>query len=216
MFSWTTFDVRSLMPNDWDVNVRHVAETLSRRRLIRPPHITTRESSEVEELVIRGTGAATVRTELPWLVEFYHGLFRDLAQQSHSEPVSTAEGERHTVVLNVMRAEDQRYESHVDTNPIQGMLYVTSHPEGGGGELAVANDLEARSAEDIDKNCSVIYPQMGHLMFFDGRKHAHYVRPVLDPNATRVAVAMNFYVPSCPETLRPPDLDDYLFGTVIE
>jgi len=216
MFTWTTFDVRSLLPTGWDEDITRVAVNLSRRRLIRPPHITTREDKEVTELFIRGTSAQVVREELPWLVKCYEGVFRDLAQSSRSEPVSIAEGQRHTIVLNVQRAEDARYECHVDTNPIQGMLYVTSHPEGGGGELVVANDSSAMSVDGIESNCSMIYPQRGHLMFFDGRKNPHYVRPLLDPHAIRVAVAMNFYVPSGPESLRPPDLDDYLFGTPLE
>jgi len=96
------------------------------------------------------------------------------------------------------------------------MLYVTTHPPGHGGELVVCNNAEASNVDQIDQDCSTIYPIAGHLLFFDGRHNPHYIRPMLQKGARRVAVAMNFYVPSVPEASRPPDLDEYLYGTVID
>jgi hypothetical protein len=204
------------MPEGWEKRLIEAAHGLNRRKRIVPPHQTSREAPEIQELTIRGVGAQVVAAELPWLTNLYATLFRDLAQRTVSEPVTIAQGERHTIVLNVQTSDDMRYECHVDTNPIQGMLYVTTHPTGEGGELVIANNIGAASLAEIDANCSIIYPQSGYLLFFDGRRHPHYIRPLLTRGTIRVAVAMNFYVPSWPESLRPPDLDDYLFGTVIE
>jgi hypothetical protein len=216
LFQWTTFDVRSLLPRDWSEQLVDAAGRLNRRKRINPPHVTSREAAGVKELVIRGVGSQTVASKLPWLMGLYHAAFRDLAQRTTVEPVSAAVGDRHTVVLNVQTPDDMRYECHVDTNPIQGLLYVTSHPAGSGGELVVGNNTQAGRVEEVEEDCSIIYPQSGHLLFFDGRYNPHYIRPLLERDHIRVAVAMNYYVPSVPESLRPPDLDDYLFGTLIE
>lgn len=215
LFKWTTFDVRSLMPSGWADELVNAAVRLNRRKKIIPPHITSREAPDIRELVIRGVGSSVVEAELPWIRNLYQTTFRDLAQLTTSEPVTVAEGKRHTIVLNVQTSEDMRYECHVDTNPIQGLLYVTTQSKGAGGELIISNQSAAASLADIDADCSMIYPQSGHLIFFDGRYNPHYIRPLTNDGDIRVAVAMNYYIPSVPESLRPPDLDDYLFGTAI-
>jgi len=211
-FHWRAFDVSRLLHDGWADELVEVASKHARRRELRPPHVTSREDSSTKRLTIRGVSATIVRTELPWLEGLYRGLFRDMAQVREGLPVSCAQGERHTVVLNVQLGGDMRYESHVDTNPIQGLLYATSHPEGAGGELVVCANQNARRREDVDSDPIVIYPQKGQLIFFDGRSHAHYIRPLASPDDIRVAVAMNYYVASWPETRRPADLDDYLYG----
>lgn len=213
LFKWTTFDVRSLMPTGWDEKIIEKARQFNQRKNISPSHVTSREAHDVRELVIRNVGSPVVEAELPWIRELYETTFLRLAQLTADEPVSVANGKGHTIVLNVQTPEDMRYVCHVDTNPIQGLLYVTTQPPGAGGELAVSNNTAATSLEEIDADCSTIYPQSGHLVFFDGRHNPHYIKPLLKRNDIRVAVAMNYYIPSVPEDLRPPDLDDHLFGT---
>jgi 2OG-Fe(II) oxygenase superfamily len=105
-----------------------------------------------------------------------------------------------------------RYECHVDSNPIEGLLYVTDHPKSSGGELAVATKVNAASVADVEADCSVIYPTYGNLVFFDARRFAHYVRPLVSDDARRVVVAMNYYTPSCPESNRPKSLSAHLAG----
>lgn len=212
VFGWRAFDVRGLLPAGWDDKVLAVALQENTLKEIRPPHVTSREAPDVESLTIRGVGADVVRAKLPWMTDLYHGSFKELAQIGQSEAVRVADGKRHTVVMNVQLGTDMRYESHVDTNPIQGLLYVTNQPEGTGGELVVSRLSGGRSREDIDADPVMIYPQRGHLVFFDARFHPHYIRVLNDENDVRVAVAFNYYVPSCPESRRPNDLDDYLYG----
>jgi hypothetical protein len=206
-----TFDVNSLLPVNWRTDIQRVAINRSQQRRLVPPHSTSREDSSVTSLPIHGVRGEIVWRELPWLIDLYRGLFRDLAQQYTAENVRIAESRRYGTVLNVQRGDGERYECHIDSNPIEGLLYVTSHASGTGGELVVANNVNADSVEKVDADCSVIYPQEGHVVFFNGRSHPHYVRPLLVGDI-RVAVAMNFYTESVPETTRPPDLDEYLYG----
>jgi hypothetical protein len=58
----------------------------------------------------------------------------------------------------------------------------------------------------------VIRSQAGHLIFFDGRRHPHYVRPLTCDEDVRVVAVMNYYLSSFPESTRPPELNRHLYG----
>ena len=107
-----------------------------------------------------------------------------------------------------------RFECHVDSNPLTGLLFCTDHPVGGGGELVFAHDPAAADIETVDRDCAVIRPHAGHLIFFDGRRHPHYARPLVQVGVRIVAV-MNFYTESYPESTRPLDLNRHLFGEAL-
>jgi hypothetical protein len=49
----------------------------------------------------------------------------------------------------------------------------------------------------------VVRPQAGHLIFFDGREHPHYARPLLSRSDVRIVAVMNFYTESFPGSTRP-------------
>jgi len=64
----------------------------------------------------------------------------------------------------------------------------------------------------VERDCSVIRPYAGHLIFFDARQHPHYARPLRQAADTRIVAVMNFYTESCPESTRPPELNRHLYG----
>jgi hypothetical protein len=127
------------------------------------------------------------------------------------EPVTTARDDRYGVVLNVQYGIEMRFECHVDSNPLTGLLFCTDHPAGG-GELVFAHDPMATDIGTVDQDCSVIRPHAGHLIFFDGRRHPHYARRLASESDVRVVAVMNFYTQSCPESTRPAGLNRHLFG----
>jgi hypothetical protein len=118
---------------------------------------------------------------------------------------------RYGIVLNVQRGTTMRFECHVDSNPLTGLLFCTDHQTGAGGELVFAHDPAAADTKAVERACSVIRPQAGHLIFFDGRTHPHYARPLTTESQLRVVAVMNFYTMSCPESTRPPELNRHLF-----
>jgi hypothetical protein len=209
-FLWGSQNVASLLPPDWDLELIEVAKKFTTRRTLVPPHSTSRERRAVTSLPIHCVVGRIVQDRLSWLVDLYRTKFREIGEGFRGEPLTTALDPRYAVVLNV-QVPGERYECHVDTNPVEGLLYVTDHPQGTGGELAVANNVDARSKEEIDAHCVELYPRKGELVFFDGRLHPHYIRP-LKVGAIRVAVAMNYYTASVPESTRPLDLNEYLYG----
>lgn len=208
-FRWTAFDVTDLLPAGWQKDAMAAAQEAEVRDFPRTP-ILTREAAHVQSIKRGRVHARQVKTRLPWLYKLYHGAFRELAEQAWREPISTAHDERYGLVLNVQRGKKMRFECHVDSNPVTGLLFLTSHRQG--GELVIARDVSAKSVQDVDRDCSVIRPQAGHLVFFDVRQHPHYSRELRFRWATRVVADMNFYTKSFPESTRPPELNIHLYG----
>jgi hypothetical protein len=210
MFKYFQFDVAQELKPGWDLEVIDFALSNINSKRIIPTHSTSRESSSDMEITTFVVGGRKISAELPWLFDYYQTLFPEYAQKCVDEPVFTAEDQRYALNINVQKGNIMRYECHVDTNPLQGMLYVTSHPEGDGGELVVANNGDVSGIENILDDCTMLHPQKGKLTFFDGRRHSHFVNSLNDPDAVRVAIAMNFYTPSSTESMRPPDLNKHL------
>lgn len=208
-FHWTTFDVADLLPAGWQHEVLAVAGEADVREFP-PTPVLTREGADVESILRGRVHADQVRARLPWLYELYRGRFRDLAERALHEPVMTARDDRYSVVLNVQRGEEMRFENHVDSNPVSGVLFFTDHADG--GELVFARDQTASDVASVERDCLIVEPHAGHLVFFDGRHRPHYARPLKRRSETRVVAAMNFYLESFPESTRPPQLNRHLFG----
>jgi hypothetical protein len=209
-FRWTTFDVANQLPEGWLRAVYSVAAEADFRQFPRTPFLS-REAESVPHISRGRVHADQVQRNLPWLYGLYRADFLRLARQTSEEPVETASDDRYGVVLNVQRGIAMRFECHVDSNPLTGLLFCTDHPAGG-GELVFGNDHGAASVAAVDRDCLVIRPHAGHLIFFDGRRHPHYARALVSESDTRVVAVMNFYTQSCPESARPPELNRHLYG----
>lgn len=209
LFAWTTFDVSGLLPAGWRQDVRAVAATADFREFPRTPGLT-REAPDVPSIYRGRVHAATVRDHLPWLHAGYRTDFLARAALACGEEVFPASDERYGVVLNVQRGTRMRFECHVDSNPLTGLLFFTDHQSG--GELVVGHDPAAEGIAAVDQDCSVIPSRAGHLVFFDARRHPHYARPLAVSSDVRIAAVMNFYTVSCPESTRPRELNAHLYG----
>jgi 2OG-Fe(II) oxygenase superfamily len=209
-FFWTTFDVTNRLPVGWRQAVGATGASADFRKFPRTP-ILSREAGNVAYIPRGRLHADQVRQGLPWLYRLYRGCFLGLAEEACAERVRPARDYRYGVVLNIQRGTGMRFECHVDSNPLTGLLFCTDHPAGG-GELVFAHEPAAADIESVDQDCAVLQPHAGHLVFFDGRLHPHYARPLADPADMRIVAVMNFYTESCPESTRPPELNRHLFG----
>lgn len=209
IFSWTTFNVASLLPSDWQQDIAAVAAHPEFREFPRTP-ILSREADHVTHILRGRVHADTVQQGLPWLYKLYRTEFLGLAAQACLAPVEPALDDRYGIVLNVQRGKLMRFECHIDSNPLTGLLFCTDHQAG--GELVAAHDQDAVGVEAVERDCSVIRPQAGHLIFFDGKTHPHYARVLLSESDVRIVAVMNFYTESCPESTRPTELNRHLFG----
>jgi hypothetical protein len=213
-FHWTGFDLTSSLPEDWRREITAAAADADVREFPRTP-ILSREGPNVQRIYRGRVHAADVRQNLPWLYRLYRERFLDLAQEVSDESVIPARDDWSGIVLNVQRGTAMRLECHIDSNPLTGLLFCTDHPAGAGGELVFANDPDATDIEAIERDCSVIRPQAGHLIFFDGRRHPHYARALVSASDVRIVAVMNFYTESYPESTRPQDLNLHLFGQAL-
>jgi hypothetical protein len=207
-FHWITFDVNGYLPAGWQQDVRAVAANADFREFPRTP-ILSREGADVSHIARGRVHADQVRLHLPWLYQYYRGEFLELAEESCAERVVGARDSRYGVVLNVQQGTAMRFEFHVDSNPLTGILFCTEHQTG--GELMVAHDTTVTDIAKIERDCSVIRPHAGHLIFFDARQYPHYSRPLATTDDMRIAAIMNFYTESCPESTRPQELNRHLY-----
>lgn len=146
------------------------------------------------------TGRA-ITTELPELDALYRGVALKLANRISPCALVTSGNERSAVNINIIHNRGARYEWHYDSNPMTGILYLTSTNPARGGELLFRSELTA----DIT---SLTFAA-GQLFIFDGRQ-AHGVNQLLD-DGPRVCAVMNFYIEG-EEPYRPTDLDAALYG----
>jgi hypothetical protein len=210
-FSWTTFNLNDRLPVDWWQEIYEVAADADFREFPRTP-VISREAEHVARVPRGRVHADQVRRSVPWLHELYRGYFLELAREICRERVMPASDDRHSVVLKVQRGNTMWFECHVDSNPMTGLLFCTDHTTDAGGELIFGNDPAASDIATVERVCSVIRPQAGHLIFFDGRRHPHYTRPLVSESDVQIVAVMNFYTESCPESSRPPELNRHLFG----
>jgi len=211
-FSWITYDITSDLPGNWQADIRAVAAEADFRDFPCTP-VLSREAGNIAHIARGRVYADRVRENLPWLYRFYRGYFLQLAREACAEHVMPALDDRYGVVLNVQRGTEMRFECHVDSNPLTGLLFCTDQPTGAGGELVFGHDPGASDVGAVERECSVIRPHAGHLVFFEGRKYPHYARPLAAESDVRLVAVMNFYTESCPESTRPPELNRHLFGS---
>jgi hypothetical protein len=210
-FWWTTLDMTWTLPAPWQQEVADAAAGAEVREFARTP-VISREAADVRTVTRGRLHADRVMRQLPWLTDLYRSAFRDLAERVIGQPVQSARDWRYGVVLNIQHGTAMRFECHVDSNPVTGLLFCTDHDRSSGGELVFAHDQHASSTAEIDRSCSVIRPQIGHLIFFDGRYHPHYVRPLTSDGDTRIVAVMNYYTEDFPESTRPAELNRHLYG----
>ena len=199
------------LPRSWQHEVATVATEAECRDFPVTP-VLSRETRDIAHIRRGRVHADQVRKGLPWLYQSYRKGFLELAARSLAEPVRPAADERYGVVLNVQRGTKMRFECHVDSNPLTGLLFLTDHAEGAGGELVFAHDPDADSVAAVERDSTVIRPRAGLLIFFDGRRHPHYARALLSESDVRVVAVMNYYTESYPESTRPAELNQHLYG----
>jgi hypothetical protein len=208
--SFAKFDVTNILPPHWQHDIREVAAEADFRDYPCTPFLS-READNVTFITRGRVRADTVQQRLPWLYKLYRSDFLELAAEGWAEPVNAAFDDRYGVVLNVQRGKTMRFECHVDSNPVTGLLFCTDHPAGG-GELVVGHDPAAVGVEAVERDCAAIEPRAGQLIFFDGKTYPHYARALVSEPDLRVVAVMNFYTESCRESTRPPGLNRHLFG----
>jgi hypothetical protein len=128
-FSWSEFDVSDRLPQNWQEDISTAAAQADSRDFPRTP-VLSREAADVTHVTRGRVHADKVQQALPWLYKLYRSDFLELATEARGEPIKAAFDDRYGIVLNVQRGNSMRFECHVDSNPVTGLLFFTEHPAG--------------------------------------------------------------------------------------
>ncbi len=116
----------------------------------------SREADDVQQVVRGRVHADQVVSGLPWLRELYRAAFRELGEQATGRKVYTASDERYGTVLNVQRGPRMRFECHVDSNPLTGLLFCTDHgpvPEGSWSSVTIRRPAAWPASSNRARSC---------------------------------------------------------------
>jgi hypothetical protein len=178
-----------------------VAETRARRVSLdgtQPDSTMERPEVALEYFIADGT---VIAAELPAIMNMYRELIPAFMQTYIGLEMVPSRFERSAITLNLLRGQGCRYEKHVDSNSVTGLLFAsTLTPEDGG-----ALRLYYPGAEPMD-----IYPSRGTFLLYDARWVPHEVMPLLR-DVVRLSLPMNYFLKTDIE-VRPEHLDDYIFG----
>lgn len=178
--------------------IKDISEKYSVKTILDGKSVTSRENSQDCEIPVDVVFGDIISKKIPWLERLYKKQLADFACEVSGNSMTYSNSLKSSININTLTGEGARYEWHVDSNPVTGLLFVTTHMKGEGGELIFRTDNG-----DI-----VVYPQAGLFIAFDAREIPHTVMPLIE-NGKRISVPMNFYIKG-KRQVRPDDLDDYL------
>jgi hypothetical protein len=170
--------------------------------------------SDGHVLAYRVLTGEVIRDEFTELYDFYvaPSTLRWVAAVTGAPEIHVSPNLRSAVNVNILRSGDT-YRWHFDANPYTALLYLSTTPPSAGGELELYPNLgpQNTSPQDLAARQKVVLPtRAGTLVLMDGSTTYHHVAPVTE-ECDRVSVPMVY--PPFREELRPPELDDYLYGS---
>jgi 2-oxoglutarate-Fe(II)-dependent oxygenase superfamily protein len=178
----------------------------------RARHIDQRSDRHV--LAYRVLTGDVIREEYTELYDFYvaPSTLRWVAGVTGEREIHVSSNLRSAVNVNILQS-GNTYRWHFDANPFTALLYLSTTPPGAGGELELYPNLgpQNTSPEDLAARQKVVLPTRANtLVLMDGTTTYHHVAPVIE-ECDRLSVPMVY--PPFRDELRPPELDDYLYGS---
>jgi 2OG-Fe(II) oxygenase superfamily len=200
--TYAFFDLTDMkiLPGDWKEEVLKVADIDSYLVKLDEKSSTSREPENIENINIFVVEGDTIFKKLYWLYELYSNELLHIADSYFSQSYEISNDLRNGTNINYLKGKSARYEWHVDSNPLTGILFVTTHGEKDGGELIF----------QLKNEIVTVYPQEGMFILFDAREIPHTVNP-LKKNSVRVSIPMNYYIKGEAQE-RPIDLDKYIYS----
>lgn len=189
-----------LLPPDWIEDTLRLADQSAL-----PVHLDGSTPTSLEPDGAKGTDYEVVpgdviRNRLGWLYELYAGELLHLAAEAIGMELTVSESVRYGVNINRLTGSGARYEWHVDSNPVTGILFVTTLSPDEGGELVLS-----LAGEEVR-----ISPVAGQFFVFSAGDVPHSVAP-LKRDTIRVSIPMSYFRQGEAQ-IADPALEEYLFG----
>lgn len=198
--SWDLNESR-LLPTGWQKQTIELVEEFGSDTILRGDSSTSREQQSGVEIPVRVVTGDLIFNSSRWLYDLYANQLLSFASKSFGRKLYVATDIRSSININALVGKGQRYERHVDSNPVTGLLFATTHSPDDGGVLVFEN-------ESTGERCEV-YSNAGTFICFDARTIPHYVSELLIDIA-RISIPMNFYETPIDQN-RPDDLDSALY-----
>lgn len=144
------------------------------------------------------------------LTEYYHSLSNFLSLFTGLDLVESWDKQSAVTFMNYTAPGGQII-PHYDTNGFTLLLYLTDNPTEGATSLQPISSLKPTVLGHPDEVISppiLIYPKIGKVVFFQGRKCWHQSLPVTEHN--KVSVVMNYYERD--DNWRPADVSKRLYS----
>lgn len=202
-FKLQMLDLLSLncLPPDWINQIEALALKRAIYKTLNGASITSRESQDARPATVGVVTGDAIWEEMRWLYDLYAGPLLEWACRLAPQRLAIAADKTSSVNINVLAGINSRYERHVDTNPVTGLLFASNLSARDGGGLVFDH---ASGFSDV------IYPRCGLFLAFDATATPHYVAP-LRKDKQRISIPMNYYVHGA-QQFRPKDLNTYLYG----
>ncbi len=197
---WIRFfstDFSSLLPRNWADEVNDLVHTQAHSTVLNGDSETSREAPGAL-IPVRVVGGEKVAESLPWLVKLYETEFLEFSSQRTGKKLFRCNNVDDAININCITGNDARYEWHIDTNPVTGILYVETLCENSGGGLVF------RKNEELFR----FQPIRGWFCCFEGQNVEHAVEP-LRGQICRTSIPMNYYI-DADNTGRSASLNRYL------
>ena len=170
--------------------------------------------SDEHVLAYRVLTGEVIRDQFAELYDFYaaRSTLLWVAAVTGEREIHASPNLRSALNVNILQS-GHSYHWHFDANPYTALLYLSTTPPSAGGELELYPNLgpQNTSPKDLAAREKVTLPtRAGTLVLMDGSITYHRVAPVVEV-CDRVSVPM-VYPPFRVER-RPPELDDYLYGS---
>ena len=185
------------MPKDWDIQVLNLAKTRSIDTILDGDSPTSLEKSGTK-IPISVVMGEVISTELPWLYKVYENEMLEFSSRAFGTALFKCNGVDDSININLVRGVSGRYEWHLDTNPVTGLLFAETLDSDEGGALVF------RKFEEEYR----IQPKRGMFYCFDARDIPHAVEP-LKVARTRTSIPMNYYLTE-DNSGRTDELNEYL------
>jgi hypothetical protein len=198
---FASFDVLELglVTQDDLEQIREVASAEARPSVLRGDNGTSLEI-ESSRIPYRLLDGEQVKSHAPHLNRLYNGAFLQLAERVIGARLLASPQQINGVNVNVVEGSGGRYEWHVDSNPLTGLLVLTDVSQETGGRLLFGR-------RPIDQVQLSLFA--GQLLIFDARRSPHSVEP-LRAELQRFTAPMNFFLAG-EEISRPAGLDEALY-----
>lgn len=188
-----------LLPVNWYDDTIQLAQSNSYLVHLDGKSSTSREPADSNGADVFVVDGKAIIENLSWLDKLYRNELLEIANNDFGSDYCISNSVENGININYLKGLNSRYEWHVDSNPLTGILYVTTHKQGEGGELVFK----------VGEEMQQVFPTSGTFILFDAREIPHTVLP-LQTDAFRISVPMNFYFKN-QEQVRPPDLDSYIY-----